>query len=202
MRLPIDHIFYINLDKRTDRRKHIENVLSTYGLEAERFSAIARPDQGILGCGLSHLAVLKLAKERNYKNVLIFEDDFTFLVSPQFFREKITQLFSSDIPFDVCMLAYNLRESSPVEPDFLLRALVAHTASAYIVQHHYYDKLIQLYEWAMPLLEKTGEHWNYANDMVWQTLQRQDQWFVFRERIGKQIDGYSDNSYCYRAIDC
>ena len=201
--LPIDHIFYINLDKRTDRREHMEALLSTYGLEAERFVAIPRPEQGILGCGLSHLAVLKLAKERNYQNVLIFEDDFTFLVSPETFREKIAHLFRENaIPFDVCMLAYNMRESAPLESDVFMRAILAHTASAYLVQHHYYDKLIQLYEWAMPLLEQTGAHWIYANDMVWQELQRNDRWIAFRERIGKQIAGYSDNANCQQAYDC
>ena len=79
----IPHIFYINLDKRTDRRAEIEQELQQFNLydKAERFPAIPVPNQGILGCTMSHLAVLKLAKERKYKQVLILEDDFFFIIS-------------------------------------------------------------------------------------------------------------------------
>ena len=75
----IDKIFYINLDKRTDRKEEIENELKRMDLTAERYPAIYTPNSGIVGCGYSHLNVLKLAKERGYKNVLIFEDDCIFL---------------------------------------------------------------------------------------------------------------------------
>ena len=81
MSVNIDHIFYINLDKRKDRRVEIEQELNKMELPFERFKAIETPGRGILGCGLSHLSVFKLAKERKYKNVLIFEDDFYFLIS-------------------------------------------------------------------------------------------------------------------------
>jgi glycosyl transferase family 25 len=55
----IEHVFYINLDSRTDRRKEIEEELQRIGISGERFSAIlAKP--GIVGCNKSHLAVLKL----------------------------------------------------------------------------------------------------------------------------------------------
>ena len=56
----IDKIFYINLDKREDRRSQIEEQLSHYDLHHyERFSAIYKPLNGI-GCAQSHLAVLHL----------------------------------------------------------------------------------------------------------------------------------------------
>jgi DNA mismatch repair protein MutS len=64
----IDKIFYINLEKRTDRREEIEKELTDYGLidKAERYEAHYTPHSGIIGCGYSHLNVLKLAKENNY----------------------------------------------------------------------------------------------------------------------------------------
>jgi len=165
--------------------------LEKYGLQAERFTAIDSP-LGIYGCGMSHLAVLKLAKQRNYKNVLILEDDFEFLVSPDF----------NGLPdFDVCMLSYNLIQSQPLNSQFI-RILDAHTASGYIVNSHYYDTLINLYETAMPLLLSTEQHWNYANDMVWKPLQLKDNWIGFYPRVGKQIPGYSDNSKEFRSFDC
>jgi len=198
----IDHVFYINLDKRTDRREHIEAEFAKYDIEAERFSAIPRPGQGIVGCGLSHLAVIKLAKERGYKNVLIFEDDFEFGVDPDVFHTRISQLFESGVPFDVCMLAYNMHQQELIGYDLLVRAVFAQTASAYIIKEHYYDNLIGLYEWALPLLEQTGQHWVYANDIVWKDLQARDRWVAFAERMGKQMDGFSDNANCYINYNC
>ena len=90
----IDKIFYINLDKRDDRKTEIDNELKNYGLydKVERITAFHTPGQGILGCTMSHLHAIKLAKERNYSNVLILEDDFQFTISKENF-EKQLQLF-------------------------------------------------------------------------------------------------------------
>jgi len=78
----------------------------------------------------------------------------------------------------------------------------AQTASAYIVNEQFYDKLIELYEWAMPLLDTTGQHWIYANDVVWKSLQEKDKWYCFTQRIGRQLDGFSDNAGRVIQYDC
>jgi GR25 family glycosyltransferase involved in LPS biosynthesis len=203
----IDHVFYINLDRRNDRRIHIEAEMDKIGISPyERFTAVERPvGQGIVGCGYSHLAVLKLAKERKYENVLIFEDDFQFIVSPAELRQNIRDFYEGALgdDYDVCMLSYNLRESDecPQTP-FVRRVRYAQTASGYIVHSRYYDTLIQLYEWAIPLLEQTGQHWVYANDVVWKELQTRDKWYCFSQRIGRQLDGFSDNAGRFIQYDC
>ena len=190
----IDKIFYINLNKRTDRRVLIENELVNYNLPFERFEAIETSGFGIYGCGLSHLGVLKIAREREYKNVLILEDDFTFLVSKEDFETNLTKFFESGINYDVCKLAYNLVEKQAIDNEILGKVIFSTSASAYIVNNSYYDKLINLYEWAMPLLSSTKAHWIYANDQVWKDYQKNDNWFYFKTRIGKQRPSYSDNS--------
>jgi hypothetical protein len=63
-----------------------------------------------------------------------------------------------------------------------------------MVNHKYYDTLIKLYEYAMPKLNETRQHWIYANDVIWTNLQKNDNWYLFTTRIGRQRDGYSDNS--------
>lgn len=200
----IDHIFYINLDKRTDRRQEIESQLDAFNLPYERFSAIETPGQGIVGCGLSHTAVLRLAKERGYRNVLILEDDFEFLVTKDEFEHQLTQLFESQTQFDVCMLSYNLHHYDvfPPLPSILGRVKYAQTASGYIVNSHYYEAIIALYEWAIPLLKQTGQHWIYANDVIWKQLQERDMWLYFLKRIGRQSAGYSDNAQSYQNHGC
>ena len=57
---------------------------------------------------------------------------------------------------------------------------------------NYFEKLINLYEWALPLLNSTKCHWIYANDQIWKDYQKQDNWYYFKIRIGKQRPSYSD----------
>ena len=200
----IRKIIYINLKKRTDRKENIEKELNDFGLDYERFEAIETPIPGfgIVGCGLSHLAVLKLAKERNYENVLILEDDFTFLVSKEELQHQLTEFFNLKLDYDACFLAYNLQRFEQLDNGIVNKILENQTASGYIVHKKSYDKLINMYEYAMPLLAQTRAHWIYANDMVWKELQQKDNWYYFIKRIGKQADGYSDNSNCYTNYDC
>jgi glycosyl transferase family 25 len=194
----IDKIIYINLSHRTDRREQIENELNNFNLDYERFEAISTPDYGIYGCGLSHLSVLKLAKERKYKNILIFEDDFEFLVTKDVFEYNLKTFFESNIDYNVCMLAYQEREDLYIENSVVNKLLSAGSASGYIVNCNYYDKLIELYEWCLPLLISTREHWLYANDIAWSDYQRQDLWYRFKTRIGKQRSGFSDISQIFK----
>jgi GR25 family glycosyltransferase involved in LPS biosynthesis len=195
--------FYINLAKRTDRRLLIENELNNYGIDYERFEAIETPTLGLLGCCISHLMVLQIAKERNYKNVLILEDDFTFLVSKEEFKEQLYQLSITNINYDVCMLAYNIIQFKEFMNNELVNKVIeAQTASGYIVNYHYYDKLINLFKFTIPLLFTTRQHWNYANDQIWKTLQPIDNWIYFKQRIGKQRPGYSDNCDVYCDNEC
>ena len=197
----IDRIIYINLDYREDRKDEIESEIEKMNLteKTERFRGIRVVDQGILGCTKSHLAVLKLAKERGYKNVLILEDDFEFIVSKEEFERELSTFFESGIDYDVCMLSYLLtQEEEPESNDQnVKRVIEAQTASGYLVNAKYYDTIIELYEWAWPLLENTKAHWLYANDQCWKTLQKKDNWYYFANRLGKQRASYSDNSMTY-----
>lgn len=205
----LDRIFYINLEYRRDRREEIEKLLREYDLfdKSERFIGYHVQEQGILGCSISHLEVLKLAKKRGYNHVLILEDDFEFLISKIEFERKLTDFFESELSktYDVCMISFNLEEKSPEiipECHSVRKVLNAQTASGYIVNGAYLDTIISLYEWSCPLLEKTKEHWNYANDQCWKILQKRDQWFHFVERMGKQRSGFSDNSMDFIEYDC
>jgi len=199
----ISHIFYINLAYRKDRREEIERELNSFGLEYERFEGIHTPGCGSIGCSYSHLGVLKLARERGYKNVLILEDDFQFTVSKSEFEEGLTALFANTIQFDVCMLGYNLKNGT-VLPSYpwLTRVYEAQTTSAYLVNNSMYDTLINLYEWSSPLMDSTREHWNYACDQSWKKYQPETNWYCFTRRMGIQRPSYSDNTDNYEDYQC
>jgi glycosyl transferase family 25 len=212
--MSIDHVFYINLDRREDRREQIEGELARAEIEGERFSAIPH-EFGIAGCTMSHLAVLKLARERGYRNVLILEDDLELCVPPAELRDTLAAFFALDCaradapePWCVLMLAYNTTEGALAETnegalvdfpgtDLVRRVVHARTASFYLVNAHYYDTLIALYEDAAPKLIDTRKHWIYANDCVWRGLQLRDLWLASTKRMGKQRASWSDNSKCW-----
>jgi len=81
-------IFVINLEHRTDRRAAMQKQLSRIGWRAEFFSAIRPataanfPSIGARGCFLSHLSVLKSARDAGVQQLVILEDDVNF--SPGF----------------------------------------------------------------------------------------------------------------------
>jgi GR25 family glycosyltransferase involved in LPS biosynthesis len=193
----IDCIFYINLDHRTDRKCEIEGELNSMGLPYERFAATRHETIGGVGCGRSHVGVLKLAKERGYKRIMVLEDDFMFTANPHDALSKLR-----DVNFDVCLLSYNLFQSSEsAEYPFLRQVHEAQTTSGYIINSHYYDTLIAVFEDAVPKFEQTNHHWLYAIDVAWKVLQRRDTWYCFSPRIGKQRPSFSDCGNCYSEVD-
>lgn len=198
----IDKVYYINLEKRTDRRDLIEMDLGKVNMQAERFVGILQ-EPGIVGCGKSHLAVMKKAREANLKNVLILEDDFTFLKNREEIDAMLNKFFDNiGDDYDVCMFCcQNLVEKPESDRDYIKKIQRANNASAYLINGKYLDSIIALYEHAIPLLETTGEHWNYANDQVWCQLQEKDTWYVFADRLGKQRSGYSDNANRFMDYD-
>lgn len=74
--LSIDGCLCINLEQRTDRKELLEKEFSQSGIKIEFIKAVAHsnPEQG---CYESHRRCAQIALERNYKNVLILEDDAT-----------------------------------------------------------------------------------------------------------------------------
>ena len=181
---------YINLDRRADRRAEIEAELLTISLSVERFAAIERKP-GALGCGLSHVAVLQKAKQEGWENVLILEDDFTFLVDQPTFEQELTAAFDLQIPYDVIMLAYGSTVSTPIN-SILSRVTNAQTTSGYLVHNRFYDALIQVWNNATTQMEATGDEHKWAIDQAWKVLQPTADWFCFNRRIGKQRPGFSD----------
>lgn len=185
------HCFYINLNRRLDRRHQIEDELHRMGISAERFPAIAHSAPG-LGCVLSHLAVLKLARARGYPSVIIFEDDFEFLVTTSEYAEILSKVPED---FDVVMLGRYLIEVAPYNETFG-KVLKATTASGYMVHQRFYDRLIENLGEAAGLfhrcLVEQVRPADYMNDQYWCRLQPSATWLYTLKRVGKQRPSYSD----------
>lgn len=191
--------YYINLEHRTDRRELLEKELATTGFTRwTRFEGI-RLERGDVGCSTSHLKVLELALEKLSEDtdyVLVFEDDFQFVVSPKEFHERM-QRFVEASKVDACMISFAHEVDDEGHNDLgpgFQRIRFAQTASGYLVHRDYLSTLINLYRTSVPLLESTGQHWVFMNDQVWRHLMEKDMWYRFSERMGIQRESYSDVS--------
>ena len=190
----IDKIYYINLDRRTDRKELFEKQVEKYELPMNkivRFSAI-EDNYGAIGCSKSHLEILKLAQKNKYRNVLIFEDDFEFLVSKEEFYNNLNKFFKNyKDNFDFCYLQYNLLESE--EKDNIVGyARKTFGGAGYIINNRILKKFIEILEKAIDNFIKTHNHQLYAIDTCWHPLQKSSESFYFKKRIGKQRASYSD----------
>jgi GR25 family glycosyltransferase involved in LPS biosynthesis len=182
------YAFYINLDRRTDRRAEFEEECRRMNLEVERFPAVERTPGGI-GCCHSHIEVLRMARDRKYPFVFIFEDDFEFLVSRSEFDEIVSNLPDQ---YDVVMLSYNLQRQEPYNDRFG-KVLEVQTTAGYIVSSRFYDTLLDTWERGVKLYEQHPEcHWLFLLDQSWKALQPHSRWYYSLTRIGKQRAGWSD----------
>ena len=147
-------VYVINLDRRTDRLEEFQEEMDMLQLPFKRFPGILKTP-GTVGCGMSHLAILKEARDLGLKNVLIFEDDFMLQVSKDEFWGAVDDFFKTEKDYDVFLLAAWIKKKTD-HSDKLFRVQEAQGASAYIVNSWFYDPLIELYEETLPKLEATG----------------------------------------------
>jgi len=192
----ICHGLYINLESRTDRRKHVESQLSSLkrkmvNLKTERFNAI-KNENGALGCSMSHLSCIKLAKARDWDHVLICEDDVLFTNVPLFLTQ-LNKFLSTVAIWDVVLLAGNNIPPFHVVNDACIKISNCQTTTAYLVKRHYYDTLINNYRDGINLLMRNPtERINYAIDRHWFEVQRRDRWFLITPLTVVQREDYSD----------
>ena len=186
---------YINLDHCRERRVYIEHELETMGITAERFVAIDR-EPGIVGTGLSHLEIIKQAKAKGWKNVMIFEDDFKFVVDKLTFESNLRSFFESNTPYDVILFNAHILKSEPLN-DVVSYAKEAHGSSAYIVHERFYDELINTLDEANYQLVETQIYWLYARDKSWKSLQKTHVFLYFNAPIGAIKEYYRNVGQAY-----
>jgi glycosyl transferase family 25 len=183
--------YYINLDHRTDRNEiNIKELRKIGIINPNRFSAI-KTENGAVGCSMSHIEVLKKAKENNWGYVTIFEDDVLFL-KPEETLQKLNRIVNSDINWDVIILGGN--NSLPYEKinEDCIKVNNCQCCSAYIVKKSYYDTLINHWEEGLQKLIETNDTPKYALDQYWKILQKRDNFLLIIPINVVQKEDYSD----------
>ena len=203
----IKHCLYINLTSRPDRKIHIEEQLRGVGLNPTRFNAI-KLKNGRIGCSMSHLKCLQIAKKNNWSHVMICEDDLLIL-NKQTFVNSINTFFrihgggdggggggdnsSADNKWNVLLLAGNNVPPYKKIDDTCIQVSHCQTTTGYIVKMNYYDTLIDNIRTGIENLMKTpDQHIVYAIDKYWIKLQKQHTWYMLAPVVAVQREDYSD----------
>ena len=193
----IKHTLYINTDWRKDRKLHVEAQLTSIGItNYSRFPAIVT-ENGRVGCSLSHIKCLELAKEQKWENVLIVEDDIEFL-NPKMFKDQLQKFFGNNNNnnannFDVLLIAGNNIPPYEIINETCIKVSRCQTTTGYLVNEHYYDILIHhMREGVQLLLNYPDEHIKYAVDKWWFSLQLRDRWLLLVPLTVTQREDYSD----------
>ena len=194
----IDAIYYINLEKRDDRKQEfLDNFNEVDESRIVRIKAHYYPENGAVGCLMSHINALNVALEDDSgENILICEDDFT--IKDMDYCNKMLDLLFKKIPdWDVVMLGQNTIHSEDTgieteKQEKIIKIINSQTTSGYLIKRSYIPRLLKIYENDLNNYVKTGEWGNYYVDQSWKVLQKQDKWYSFKPTVGVQKESYSD----------
>lgn len=183
---------YINLLSRTDRKEHVEKELKKIGAieNVERFNAI-KLENGALGCSMSHLKCLEIAKQKDYEYIFICEDDIKF-INPMLFLDQLESFLSKDRLWDVILVAGNNMIPYTWIDGTCIKVTNCQTTTGYIVKREYYDKLINNFKEGIQKQIKEPNLAEYKIDKHWFKLQRDDNWFLIIPLSVIQREDYSD----------
>jgi len=187
-----ENTLFINLEHRTDRLNHALNEFKKMGIKAERVNAI-KMQNGAIGCTMSHIKCIELAKSRDWEQVFICEDDISFL-KPELLKRNIESFYNNDdILWDVLIIGGNNVPPYQQLYEYAARIFRNQTTTGYIVKKHYYDKLLTNFkESAANLLRNPNNKREYALDIYWNRLQMQDFWYMITPPTVTQYENYSD----------
>lgn len=183
---------FINLENRKDRLQHVTREFEKMGVSAERVNAI-RTKSGAIGCTLSHIRCIELAKIREYEYVCICEDDIHFK-NPELLKANLAQFSENNtIEWDILILGGNNVPPYEQVAEYCARIFNCQTTTGYIVKKHYYDTLLSNFkESAQNLMREPDNKPQYALDIYWKRLQTMGKWYMITPPTVTQIESYSD----------
>ena len=206
--MKIDKIFVINLEYRTDRKEQMIKELKKNNISNYEFFNAIRPgiqdiiewnnnycyhvknsfpksdkflyyQIGCLGCLKSHVEVCKLALERNYKNILILEDDTEFIHNLDTLSKFSSQINDNYDMLYLCGSHNGLRERIT---ENIVKTKKTHTTGSYLITEN-----------AMKyLLDKIKSYSKEIDVFYAEEIQSRFNCYCTLPHISKQRDGYSD----------
>lgn len=180
---------FINLDRRPDRRRSMEEQLKDANIQCTRMRAVDAKMDGILPVDASrrsHINALERLDASNATYGLIFEDDAEWQVEGRDLQGHLCNIQSHMKDHPVILLACNLDGhllGSALENVWLRSTGSCQTSSAYAVRRDYARRLLKLFR---------SQPTNAYIDQTWKRLQVHDNWAMTWPVLVKQGNGYSD----------
>lgn len=196
-----DKAYCINLDRRPDRLSEVTKELNRVNIPFERFSATDgqtlpggynKTYKGEIGGTISHLNVLKKAKEENLSNVLILEDDVEFISN----FNDIFQQRMKFVPDNWEMLFFggnHVGGLSIINP-FVAKMNKSYAIHAYAVKNIVFDIIIDHLERSVDRVLGTSEMLkpSVAADYYLAMLHSGTNSYCFKPPLAHQKPGFSD----------
>jgi len=196
----VEHILYINLEYRIDRKEQIMKTLSEHFPEEiiYRIPGILNTNCPAIGIAQAHINALEHAITNNWKHVLIMEDDMIFNEFEKNYK-KLQDLMSSS--YDTIVLGGIYVDCNP-ETSKLYKCS---SMRAYLVNQNYFLTLLNNFKDGLNNLIREDTRlrqkflWNprtysqgqeFIIDQYWQRLQQKDNWFILPLCYSKE--NYSD----------
>jgi glycosyl transferase family 25 len=187
-----DKVYCVNLKHREDRKINILNECKKYDLGEfkffEAFNGNKIPhnykiSNGNVGLIMSNIEIIKEAKNNNYKNILVIEDDCYFTDEIQNIDSYMNQLPND---WDMFYLGGNHNECAGTPPPIKINEKIVklhHTFTTHfvVINSSIYDIL----------LEKLSLFDNPI-DVIYCDIQKIHNVYCTSETIAKQINGYSN----------
>jgi GR25 family glycosyltransferase involved in LPS biosynthesis len=193
----LKNVLYINLDERPDRKTEVESELEKVGFTSyTRFPAI-RMHPGDLGCSISHIECITMARDAGWDYVVVFEDDVVFTNPDLFIGQLEGFLEAHPDDWDFLFLGGNNAGAYSQIDEYCVKVSRCQTSFAYIVRRHYYDTLIECIQSNIEKqMRAESDSGCYAIDMSWFHLQERDRWFLLTPLSLIQRPNYSDIIGC------
>jgi GR25 family glycosyltransferase involved in LPS biosynthesis len=193
--------FYINLEKRVDRRQQFEEQCERLGLSPRRIVAEYTPEAGYIGCLKSHIKALE--SESDDQPLWICEDDCLFLVSKEELERITNEFLNSDA--DILCLAYGSRNHTVFSETFQ-RSYDLQTASCYIIKPKFRNVLLTFWKSILDSILGNYEHprrkeyeslpvtkgFFNTTDQSWKLFQQSHVFVIPKTRCAIQRESYSD----------
>ena len=187
--------YCINLESRPDRKKSVSREFNKAGINVKFWNAIdgsqcsipitcAKSSEynvvGIIGCLMSHIGLIKHAKEHNYEYICIFEDDIALCAD---FLERIKIIEKKNLNFDMLYLGGHFEEGKvkATSDKYFFKADAIAGTYAYILHNTIYDFILN------------NSSMNLGIDQFYvEMVQKKFECFAFLPFFVDHLDGISD----------
>ena len=168
----VDKVFCVSLINRKDRRQKIKKHLKKRKIQFKFYNAVKNTQNPAKGCLQSHLNIIRQAKQKNLKAIMILEDDCFFIKKPV--------LPEPPKDWDMLYLGGNLEEV--IEKKENWNQMRCWTTHSYIIKQNMYDIIIK------GLSDYNKEIDRYYCEEIHKTYKC----YMAEPQITKQMAGYSN----------